>query len=161
MFSSRHPSFSQSYIILASKVFTSSLSHHQWIFPVWADLLHEKIYFHFDNSYYIGILSQSAWQRSLTSCQCCLNHACPDDFFLRCFTGVSDEVKCFHCNGGLKGWEPKDAPWEEHAKWFPACPHVILMKGREFVKAVQEKTVSITVMLDLIFGVWGAWLCGS
>ena len=53
------------------------------------------------------------------------------------YTGVSDEVKCFHCDGGLKGWDPTDNPWMEHAKWYPYCRHLILLKGKEFIKEVQ------------------------
>lgn len=34
-------------------------------------------------------------------------------------TGHGDNVKCFHCDGGLRNWEPGDDPWQEHAKWFP------------------------------------------
>jgi hypothetical protein len=57
--------------------------------------------------------------------------------------GVSDETKCFHCNGGIKDWEPQDEPWFEHAKWYPTCVHVNLVKGREFVENVRKgvKTV--------------------
>jgi baculoviral IAP repeat-containing protein 2/3 len=55
------------------------------------------------------------------------------------YTGISDEVKCFHCDGGLREWEPNDNAWVEHAKWFPHCHHVILLKGKAFVKEVQKK----------------------
>ncbi|CAG0914368.1 unnamed protein product [Notodromas monacha] len=60
------------------------------------------------------------------------------------YTGVSDEVKCFQCDGGLKGWEPHDDPWVEHAKWFPECNHVLLIKGKEFVLDVKKQTVLST-----------------
>lgn len=26
---------------------------------------------------------------------------------------------CFRCGGGLKGWQPDEDPWEEHAKHYP------------------------------------------
>jgi hypothetical protein len=55
------------------------------------------------------------------------------------FAGVSDELKCFHCDGGLNGWEPKHDPWAEHAKWFPHCHHVILLKGKAFIEDIQKK----------------------
>ncbi|KAK3518487.1 hypothetical protein QTP70_001479 [Hemibagrus guttatus] len=35
------------------------------------------------------------------------------------YTGHSDNVKCFFCDGSLRNWEPGDDPWQEHAKWFP------------------------------------------
>lgn len=28
-------------------------------------------------------------------------------------------VLCFRCGGGLKGWQPEEDPWEEHAKHYP------------------------------------------
>lgn len=30
---------------------------------------------------------------------------------------VDDQVRCFHCNMGLRSWEKDDDPWFEHAKW--------------------------------------------
>lgn len=54
------------------------------------------------------------------------------------FTGVADVVRCYHCGGGLRNWEPGDDPWEEHAKWFPKCPHVILSKGRDYIDRVRK-----------------------
>lgn len=33
--------------------------------------------------------------------------------------GTQDMVLCFSCNGGLKGWQPEEDPWEEHAKHYP------------------------------------------
>ena len=44
------------------------------------------------------------------------------------YLGASDHVKCFHCDGGLRNWEPDDDPWLEHAGWFPHCRYVALMK---------------------------------
>lgn len=38
---------------------------------------------------------------------------------LLCPTGHQDNVRCFHCDGGLRNWELGDDPWMEHAKWFP------------------------------------------
>lgn len=56
-------------------------------------------------------------------------------FFYR---GLSDNVQCFYCAGGLKNWEPTDIPWEQHALWFPNCAYLQLVKGREFVRTVQQ-----------------------
>ena len=35
------------------------------------------------------------------------------------FLGLSDQVKCFYCDGGLREWRDGDDPWQEHAGWFP------------------------------------------
>ncbi|XP_075822967.1 baculoviral IAP repeat-containing protein 3-like [Microtus pennsylvanicus] len=53
------------------------------------------------------------------------------------YTGHSDDVKCFCCDGGLRCWESGDDPWVEHAKWFPSCEYLIRIKGQEFVGRVQ------------------------
>ena len=50
------------------------------------------------------------------------------------YTGHSDHVRCFYCNGALKNWIPKDDPWLEHAKFFPFCTHMILTKGDAFIR---------------------------
>lgn len=55
------------------------------------------------------------------------------------YTGKSDQTVCFHCGGGLKDWECNDQPWQQHAKWFPKCPFVILQKGMEYITEQQEQ----------------------
>ncbi|KAH1021446.1 hypothetical protein HUJ04_010959 [Dendroctonus ponderosae] len=54
--------------------------------------------------------------------------------------GLGDQVRCFHCDGGLRNWDPDDDPWTEHARWFPRCSFVNLVKGQEFVTACQIDT---------------------
>jgi len=54
------------------------------------------------------------------------------------YIGILDHIKCFYCDGGLRNWEPADDPWREHARWFPSCTFVILNKGDEFIKKVNE-----------------------
>jgi baculoviral IAP repeat-containing protein 2/3 len=54
------------------------------------------------------------------------------------YIGVRDHVKCFYCDGGLRNWEECDDPWDEHARWFSACPYVVLNKGQEFIKKASE-----------------------
>ena len=49
-------------------------------------------------------------------------------------SGTNDQVRCFYCGGGLRHWEPGDDPWIEHARWFPQCGYVRLVKGDEFVQ---------------------------
>lgn len=48
--------------------------------------------------------------------------------------GFGDHVRCFSCDGGLRNWEPTDDAWTEHARWFPKCEYVNLVKGQKFVK---------------------------
>ena len=55
------------------------------------------------------------------------------------YTGVSDKVRCYHCDGGLGNWEPTDEPWTEHAKHYPECKFVILVKGKEFTRDIQKQ----------------------
>lgn len=49
------------------------------------------------------------------------------------YEGMGDQVRCFHCDGGLRHWDPTDDPWTEHARWFPNCSFVKLVKGQEFI----------------------------
>ncbi|XP_037820614.1 death-associated inhibitor of apoptosis 2 [Lucilia sericata] len=53
---------------------------------------------------------------------------------------IDDQVRCFHCNMGLRSWEKEDDPWFEHAKWYPMCEFVRLVKGVNYIEEVQEKT---------------------
>ncbi|KAM6953277.1 E3 ubiquitin-protein ligase XIAP isoform 2-T2 [Aplochiton taeniatus] len=52
-------------------------------------------------------------------------------------TGAGDRVTCFSCGGGLKGWQPEEDPWEEHAKFYPGCGFLLSEKGQEFISRVQ------------------------
>jgi len=47
------------------------------------------------------------------------------------YTGRSDQVKCFYCDGGLESWEPADSPWGEHVKWFGDCAFVKMKTEKE------------------------------
>jgi baculoviral IAP repeat-containing protein 2/3 len=51
------------------------------------------------------------------------------------YEGMGDQVRCFHCDGGLRHWDPQDDPWTEHARWFPRCSFIKLVKGQDFVTA--------------------------
>lgn len=51
------------------------------------------------------------------------------------YTGKGDKVACFSCGGGLKDWEERDVPWEQHAMWYSTCEYLKLMKGMEYVNA--------------------------
>ncbi|XP_011630439.1 baculoviral IAP repeat-containing protein 7-A isoform X1 [Pogonomyrmex barbatus] len=50
------------------------------------------------------------------------------------YGGYEDQVRCFHCDGGLRYWQPTDDVWVEHARWFSNCGFVNLIRGHEFVK---------------------------
>jgi hypothetical protein len=54
----------------------------------------------------------------------------------------TDATRCFHCGGCLISWEPSDDPWVEHAKWFPHCRHVMLVRGKDFIDRVLKDSVS-------------------
>ncbi|KAK7503063.1 hypothetical protein BaRGS_00005689 [Batillaria attramentaria] len=57
------------------------------------------------------------------------------------YIGDSDKTKCFHCDGLLYNWEPDDDPFVEHARWFPQCQYIRLIKGDDFVSNVQSGKV--------------------
>lgn len=61
------------------------------------------------------------------------------------YTGQSDKVICYFCSGGMKDWSSEHLPWLEHARWFPSCPYVLLLKGKHFV----EKNSTITYEKEL------------
>ncbi|XP_076230544.1 death-associated inhibitor of apoptosis 2 [Nomia melanderi] len=50
------------------------------------------------------------------------------------YTGLGDQVRCFHCDGGLRDWEVTDDVWTEHARWFPKCEFVNLIRGQKFIQ---------------------------
>ncbi|XP_014613191.1 PREDICTED: baculoviral IAP repeat-containing protein 7-B-like [Polistes canadensis] len=58
------------------------------------------------------------------------------------YTGNGDQTLCYHCGGGLKDWESGDDPWEEHAKWFPQCTYLLMVKGKEYVNKVTGQLMS-------------------
>ena len=57
----------------------------------------------------------------------------------KCISGRGDHVQCFHCDGGLKNWDPEDDPFEEHARWFGDCIFLQLTKGPEYVRQVKQQ----------------------
>lgn len=60
------------------------------------------------------------------------------------YEGLGDQVRCFHCDGGLKHWDPQDDPWTEHARWFPNCGFILLLKGPEFIIACAPELDPVT-----------------
>ncbi|XP_055597031.1 baculoviral IAP repeat-containing protein 7-A-like [Uranotaenia lowii] len=55
------------------------------------------------------------------------------------YLGRADEVHCFYCDGGLRFWLADDDPWFEHARCFPKCQFVQLVKGQLFIENVQKQ----------------------
>nr|XP_019530543.2 baculoviral IAP repeat-containing protein 7-B [Aedes albopictus] len=55
------------------------------------------------------------------------------------YLGRADEVHCFYCDGGLRFWLADDDPWFEHARCFPKCQFVQLVKGQLFIENVQSQ----------------------
>ncbi|QQP50865.1 Inhibitor of apoptosis 2, partial [Caligus rogercresseyi] len=53
------------------------------------------------------------------------------------YIGLSDQVKCFSCDGGLRNWTPEDDPWTEHARWFSGCDDFI--KECKLKKPTEEQ----------------------
>ncbi|XP_058067321.1 death-associated inhibitor of apoptosis 2 [Anopheles bellator] len=60
------------------------------------------------------------------------------------YLGEADEVRCFHCDGGLRLWLPTDDPWFEHARCFADCQFLLLVKGQQFVENVQGRVAQQT-----------------
>ncbi|RWS11154.1 putative inhibitor of apoptosis-like protein [Dinothrombium tinctorium] len=54
------------------------------------------------------------------------------------FTGTSDCVKCFYCDGGVCDWDKARNPWIEHGLRFPDCDYVLLNKGPSFLEACKR-----------------------
>lgn len=50
------------------------------------------------------------------------------------YSGTGDFVRCYFCGGGIRNWERDDVPMEVHAKWYPKCPHVLLLEGPDYVR---------------------------
>ncbi|XP_043681230.1 putative inhibitor of apoptosis [Vespula pensylvanica] len=87
-------------------------------------------------SYDARLKTFDTWPRSMPQTKEHLAHA---GFH---YTGNGDQTLCYHCGGGLKDWEPEDDPWEEHAKWFPKCCYLLMVKGQEYVNKVTGQQTS-------------------
>nr|BDT61657.1 MAG: baculoviral IAP repeat-containing protein [Marsupenaeus japonicus endogenous nimavirus] len=58
------------------------------------------------------------------------------------YCGISDHVQCFHCRGIIRNWEKNDIPLHEHAKWFPNCDYLLLLKGKKIIDNIQDQLSS-------------------
>lgn len=66
------------------------------------------------------------------------------------YENSGDQVRCFHCDGGLRHWDPQDDPWTEHARWFPSCAYVLMVKGQDFVNACALDTGVCVSTVELV-----------
>merc|ERR1712096_261576 len=64
------------------------------------------------------------------------------------YTGWSDKVKCFYCDGGLESWEPADSPWKEHQTGSPHCAFVKMRTDTE--ENLKRKSIEENKILDEI-----------
>nr|BDV49836.1 MAG: baculoviral IAP repeat-containing protein [Penaeus semisulcatus pemonivirus] len=64
------------------------------------------------------------------------------------YCGLSDHVRCFHCGNGIRNWERDDIPWNEHARLYPKCNYVRLMKGQSFIDEIQREENSHQTTTD-------------
>ena len=55
------------------------------------------------------------------------------------YSGLSDGVICYQCGIGLSQWTITDVPFEEHAKMYPKCYYLKLVKGPEYIKSIKSK----------------------
>ena len=54
------------------------------------------------------------------------------------YAGKSDMVRCYQCGGGIFKWIPEEDPWIEHAKFYPTCEYLLLMRSKKFIEKVQN-----------------------
>ena len=54
------------------------------------------------------------------------------------YLGLSDQVKCFYCDGGLKEWGEEDDPWVEHAGWYYTCGFMRLVRGDQYIERCRQ-----------------------
>lgn len=56
------------------------------------------------------------------------------------YYGISDQVECFYCEGRLHEWKAEDDPWVDHARLFPECGFIRLVKDEApTAKGATEK----------------------
>uniref|UniRef100_A0A182Y6Z6 RING-type domain-containing protein n=1 Tax=Anopheles stephensi TaxID=30069 RepID=A0A182Y6Z6_ANOST len=59
------------------------------------------------------------------------------------YAGVEDEVRCFHCDGGLRDWLVTDDPWHEHARCFAGCNFLQLVLGETYISQMRLNGAAI------------------
>ena len=46
----------------------------------------------------------------------------------------SGSISCFYCGVSIRGLEPGDDVWAQHAEYFPDCEFLKLHKGEKFIQ---------------------------
>ena len=54
------------------------------------------------------------------------------------YFGRGDKVMCYYCSGGIHNWLQEDDAWIEHAKHYPNCAYLNLIKSRNYINNVQK-----------------------
>lgn len=70
--------------------------------------------------------------------------------------GCNDIVRCYVCDGGLQKWSQGDNAWIEHARWFPHCSYVRVIKGEDFVELVRLSAENEDLE-EVDFLLWLVW----
>lgn len=67
------------------------------------------------------------------------------------YTGDGDKCKCFYCGSILYDWDPEDDPLLEHAKWFPDCAWIKLVRKvfLFILPCKSEKTITLNHQICL------------
>ncbi|XP_077290320.1 baculoviral IAP repeat-containing protein 7-B-like [Arctopsyche grandis] len=52
------------------------------------------------------------------------------------YSGIADKAQCYHCDSIFKHWTEGDNPLQEHAKGYPNCDFLQVVKGEQFVTEV-------------------------
>jgi len=66
------------------------------------------------------------------------------------YTGASDMVTCFYCNGGLQNWELCDTPFEEHAKYYPDCGFLNITMSPQYVKRFHNGKTNNNLAMHIV-----------
>ena len=61
------------------------------------------------------------------------------------YDGRGDIVFCYYCGGGVCQWSKEDDVWVEHAKHYPNCAYLVLIKSRSFIHNVQKNAKERTL----------------
>lgn len=46
---------------------------------------------------------------------------------------MKDKIICYHCGGTLANWNKCEDPWIPHARYYPNCDFLRLVKGDDFI----------------------------
>ncbi|AQQ79947.1 putative inhibitor of apoptosis [Leptopilina boulardi filamentous virus] len=58
------------------------------------------------------------------------------------YSGNGDKVLCYQCGGSINNFELHDDPWIRHAKEYPNCLYVFLVKGQDYINRIQDLKIN-------------------